>query len=77
MIDSVEEDHLRVTYFSRKDKAGSQWTFPEESDIQETKLEQIITKVEQVAYHCTVRIRCVISKQLADDVTKKVNTMKL
>ena len=51
MIDSVEEDHLRVTYFLRKDKAGSQWIFPEESDIQETKLEQIITKVEQVAYH--------------------------
>ncbi|XP_066926267.1 uncharacterized protein [Clytia hemisphaerica] len=76
VIDSVDKDCLKVSYFSRKDKAGSQWTFPEEADIQDTKYEQIIKKVEKVAYQCTVRIRCLIPKQLADDITTKLNIFK-
>ena len=72
VIDSVEDDYLRVSYFKRKNQAESQWTFPEEADVQDTKPEQIISKVEKVAYQCTIRIKCVIDKQIAENITRKM-----
>eukprot|EP00111_Clytia_hemisphaerica_P014148 TCONS_00041682-protein len=73
VIESVEDSLVRVSYFTRRDKSGSQWTFPEEADIQDTKLDQIICKVDRVAYQCTVRIRCLIDKSVADGITDKMN----
>ena len=67
---------LTISYFKRKDKFGSQWIFPEKADIQATKVDQIITIVDKVAYQCTIRIKCIIEKDIAESIERKIKEFK-
>ena len=55
VVDSLLEDgNLKASYFTRIDKIGSQWSFPEEpflEDIQSTSVGQVLCKVNDVGYH--------------------------
>ena len=50
VIDVVDQNDLRIAYFQRASQDSLQWDFPENEDIQNTKLEQILYKLDTVCY---------------------------
>ena len=66
VINSVSPDSVNVTYYYRKDKDGTVWTFPEDSsDPVPTPRSQIIFSEITVGYTQTRVVRCSISKETA------------
>lgn len=58
--------------FTRTDKIGSQWSFPEADEIQSTSVDQVLLKFDNVGYQCITRIRCFIDKQVTKQITKQL-----
>ena len=50
-------------------KTKSEWVFPEDAEIRETSLEQIILSKISVNYFCSIRVRCIIP----DDTVSKID----
>ena len=64
VINSVSPDSVNVTYYYRKDKDGTVWTFPEDSsDPVPTPRSQIIFSEITVGCTQTRVVRCSISKE--------------
>ncbi len=65
---------LTVSYMTRTDQSGHNWTFPERSEIIQTAIDQVIATKIKVQYLGTVRIRCKIVSneivQLANNAIK-------
>ena len=50
VIDVVDQNVLRIAYFQRASQDSLRWNFPEDEDIQNTELEQILYKLDTVCY---------------------------
>lgn len=69
-------DYADISFLKRTDKAGLQWVFPEEAEIQKTSLEQIMASGFEVSYlHSATRIRCNITKNLAEELNGELRTI--
>ena len=69
VVNSVSAETIDVTYYHRKDKDGTSWTFPDDdSDPVSTAKYQIIFRRITVGYAQTRIVRCSIDKQIARDI---------
>ena len=50
--------------------------FPQESETRETTLEQIFGRNITVSYQCTIRVRCIIAKNVAKDLQEELEKIK-
>lgn len=60
----MEDGNLKVSCFTRTDKIGSQWSFPEEADLQSTSVDQVLCKVDNVRYQCIIGVCCFTNNQV-------------
>ena len=58
--------------FCENQQNRSQWTFPEEADLQISSREQIICHVKNVSCHCVVHVRCFIAKSMDKQINAKL-----
>ena len=64
VIDSTrKEGQVFVSNMVKTDKKGLRWLFPDEADIQLTKLDQIIVRNIPASYQLTSMIRCEVSQK--------------
>ena len=65
VVNSVSPDSINVTYYHRRDKQGTSWTFPEDddSDPVQTPRSHVIFREITVGYMQTRVIRCAIDKK--------------
>ena len=72
----MHNDYAEVSYLKQTEKVGVQWAFPEDSEIQKTSFDQIMASGFKVNYiQSAVRIRCVINKGLADDLSNEIRNI--
>ena len=65
----TENNKVSLSYMKKSRKTKSEWVFPEDSEIRETSLEQIILSKISVNYFCSIRVRCIIP----DDTVSKID----
>ena len=74
--DSVN-NKVSLSYMKKSRKTKSEWVFPEDAEIRETSLEQIILSKISVNYFCSIRVRCIIpddtDKQIDAALTRKMS----
>ena len=72
VVDTVlEADKFIVSYLTRTDTAGKSWAFPQNSDINETSVDQILARKVKVNYSGDVRIKC----QIECSLIEKMNSL--
>lgn len=71
----VTSELLLLSYLKRMDISGKDWVFPEESEVRETTLEQILETKVIVTYYCSTRIRCRISKEIIESFDEKLENI--
>ena len=67
----VTSELLLLSYLKRMDITGKDWVFPEESEVRETTLEQILDTKVVVTHYCSTRIRCRISREIIESLDEK------
>ena len=70
----MTENKIMVSYMRKSDKKGVRWLFPEEAEILETSLDQILQRNIPVSYSLTAMIRCEISKATLETIDKMFKT---
>ena len=70
----TQNNKTPLSYMKQSKKTKAEWVFPEDAEIRETSLEQIICGKINVKYFCSIRVRCIIpeeSVQLIDAALKQ------
>ena len=62
-IDCLEDDKAMVRYFTKASRDNVRWNAPEEEKVHETFLNQIICKLDDLAFISGNTIRCSLSKE--------------
>ena len=70
----VSPDLFVLSYLKRVDSAGIDWVFPEEAELRETQMEQILEQKIQVRYFCSTRIRCRMTEDSVKNSNHKLET---
>ena len=63
---------VQLSYLKRMDSAGRDWVFPEDAEIQQTSVEQILDFKVAVRYYCSTRIRCRINNDTVNILDLKM-----
>ena len=56
----IKDTKVALSYMKQSKKTKPEWVFPEDAEVRETSLEQIIFTKVNVNYFCSVRVRCII-----------------
>ena len=77
VVDKFENGELFVSYMKKTDQKGLKWLFPEEAEIHQTKIEQVIARNIQVKYSLTAMMKCILDlnthKDIDQQYTKFIN----
>ena len=68
IVDRVKNNDIYVAHFSPTRKGKCNWTFPDETDIQQVDEEQILKRKIPVTYMQTSRIRCSIEQHIVEEI---------
>ncbi|CAL4059934.1 unnamed protein product, partial [Meganyctiphanes norvegica] len=68
IVECVTANNLIVTYFRKLDGKHNEWV-PTDEKL-ETEFNQVISWNVPVSYVCSERIRCIVPKQIADEIEK-------
>ena len=78
VICEVYGDHANVSYLKQTDKVGVQWAFPEDAEIQQMSLDQIMASGFEVKYNqSATRIHCSIEKTFAEELSNELRYIPL
>ena len=62
VVEKVTDDSITASYFKKASKDSTRWNFPEEEMVQQTCSDQILCKINEIAYQSGNVIRCTISR---------------
>ena len=74
IVENMSLETVQLSYLKRMDSAGRDWVFPEEAEIQQTSMEQILDVQVAVAvrYYCSTRICCRVNNEIVNNLNLKM-----
>ena len=64
----ISPNILSVSYLKRMGSNGQNWVFPEESEIHNTDVDQLLAKKICTRYFCSTRTRCSLQEETVDAI---------
>ena len=63
-VDNFSKDFVSVLFFTRKDRKGHKWSFPDDTIAEQVAHEHIICTIPNVRYECSLAITCTLDDQI-------------
>ena len=64
----ISPNILLVSHMKRMGSNGQNWVFPEESEIHNTDVDQLLAKKILTRYFCSTRTRCSLQEETVDAI---------